>query len=68
MAHHETAEDGVTEGSAAHAESHDTHHAEHGEGPVSLMTIEQAHHNKHHRQMHRTLRWPIHSNTPRITF
>ncbi|MFZ5534869.1 MAG: hypothetical protein ACOY3M_01805 [Patescibacteria group bacterium] len=68
MAHHEISQDEVPGGSAEHEESHGTHHAEHGEASASLMTIEQAHHNKHHRQMHRTLRWPIHSNTPRITF
>jgi len=44
-------------------------HAEHGGSHEPLRTKEEAHHNKHHRQMHRTLRWwPVHSNTPRITF
>lgn len=32
------------------------------------MRIELIQHRKHERTMGRTLRWPIHSNTPRITF
>ncbi len=32
------------------------------------MRIEMIKHRKHEREMDRTLRWPIHSNTPRITF
>ncbi len=32
------------------------------------MRIEFIQHRKHERTMGRTLRWPIHSNTPRVTF
>lgn len=48
--------------------SHHDAHAEHGESGGVLKTIEQAQHNKHQRQMRRTLRWPLHSNTHRVTF
>lgn len=30
--------------------------------------VEVVRHRKHERTMARTLRWPIHSNTPRVTF
>lgn len=32
------------------------------------MRIEHVQHRKHERTMRRTLRWPIHSNTHRVTF
>lgn len=35
---------------------------------VMDMRIEIVQKRKHERRMERTLRWPIHSNTPRITF
>ena len=35
---------------------------------VSDMRIEHIQHRKHERVMRRTLRWPIHSNTHRVTF
>lgn len=68
MTHIEREEqEGMDEVEGAHG-AHHSPHAAHGEMTRTLATIEQAHHNKHHRVMHRTLRWPIHSNTPRITF
>lgn len=43
-------------------------HASHSGDIEPLRTVEQAGHNKHHRLMRRTLRWPLHSNTHRVTF
>jgi hypothetical protein len=67
MAHTEAEEREIIEDLPEHSAHHDSHGG-HGNLSATLATKEQAHQNKHHRQMHRTLRWPIHSNTPRITF
>lgn len=49
-------------------EGHSVHHDAHAEHDGVIKTIEQAQHNKHQRQMRRTIRWPLHSNTHRVTF
>lgn len=50
----------------AHGET-EGHALDHGD-TEPLRTIEQAGYNKHIRLMSRTIRWPLHSNTPRLTF